>query len=100
MLWMVRAALPLLVSVTVRAELVVLAWWFPKLKLVGLRLTTGADAVVPEPLNATDCGLPDALSVIAKLALRVPSAVGVKVTLMKQEAPAASVLELLGQVCC
>ena len=64
MLWMARAALPLLVSVTVRAELVVLTWWFPKLKLVGLRLTTGADAVVPEPLNATDCGLPDALSVI------------------------------------
>jgi hypothetical protein len=24
-----------------------LTWWFPKLKLVGLRLTTGADAVVP-----------------------------------------------------
>ena len=84
MLWMVRAALPLLVSVTVCAELVVLTWWFPKLKLVGLRLTTGADAVVPEPLNATDCGLPDALSVIVKLALRLPSAVGVKVTSMKQ----------------
>jgi len=47
---------------------VVLTWWFPKLKLVGLRLTTGADAVVPEPLNATDCGLPDALSVIVTLA--------------------------------
>jgi hypothetical protein len=68
MLWMVRAALPLLVSVTVRAALVVLTCWFPKLKLVGLRLTTGADAVVPEPLNATDCGLPDALSVIVTLA--------------------------------
>ena len=100
MLWLVRAALPLLVSVTVRAELVVLIWWFPKLKLVGLRLTTGADTVVPELLNATECGLPDALSVIAKLALRLPSAVGVKVTLMVQEAPAASVLELLGQVFC
>ena len=97
---MVRAALPLLVSVTVCAELVVLTWWFPKLKLVGLRLTTGADAVVPEPLNAADCGLPDALSAIDKLALLVPSAVGVKVTVMKQEAPAASVLELLGQVFC
>ena len=42
----------------------------------------------------------DALSVIAKLALKLPSAVGVKVKLMKQEDPAASVLELLGQVCC
>ncbi len=97
---MVKAPSPLLVSVTVCAELVVLIWWFPKLKLVGLRLTIGADVVVPEPLNATDCGLPDALSAIDKLALRLPSAVGVKVTLMKQEAPAASVLELLGQVFC
>ena len=32
------------------------------------------------------------------LALLVPAAVGLKVTLMVQEAPAASVLELLGQV--
>ena len=99
MLSMVRAALPLLVSVTVRTSLVVLTCWCPKLKLVGLRLTAGADAVVPEPLKATDCGLPDALSVIVTLALRLPAAVGVKVTLMKQEAPAASsVLEPLGQV--
>ena len=94
---MVRDALPLLVSVTVCAELVVLTWWFPKLKLVGFRLTAGADEDVPEPLNATDCGLPDALSAIDKLALRLPSAVGVKVTLMVQEASAASVL---GQFCC
>ncbi len=36
-----------MVSVTVCAELVVLIWWFPKLKLVGLRLTIGADVVVP-----------------------------------------------------
>ena len=40
------------------------------------------------------------MSVIAKLALRLPSAVGVKVTLMVQEAPTANVLELLGQVFC
>src|SRR5215469_6399794 len=100
MLWMVRVALPLLVSVTIRTVLLVLTCWFPKLKLVGLRLTTGADVVVPEPLNATDCGLPDALSVIDKLALRPPSAVGIKVTSMKQKAPAASVPELWGQVFC
>ena len=97
MLLMVRAALPLLVSVTVCAALVVLTCWFPKLKLVGLRSTAGADAVVPEPLKATDCGLPEALSMKVRLALRLPVAVGVKVTLMVQEAPAASVLELLGQ---
>jgi hypothetical protein len=68
MLLIVRAALPLLVSVTGCTALVVLTSWFPKLKLVGLRLTAGADAVVPEPLNATDCGLPGALSVIVTLA--------------------------------
>jgi hypothetical protein len=66
--WMARGALPLLLSVTVRTSLLVLTCWFPKLKLVGLRLTTGADVVVPELLNATDCGLPDALSVIVTLA--------------------------------
>jgi hypothetical protein len=63
-------------------------------------LPVGGIPSTPVPLRVTDCGLPDALSVIAKLALRVPSAVGVKVTLMVQEAPAASVLELLGQVFC
>ena len=70
----------------------------PKLRLVGLKLTAGAGALVPLPLRATVCGLPLALSVMLTLALRVPVAVGVKVTLMVQEAPAANVLELLGQV--
>ena len=68
-------------------------WAFGSLPVGGIPST-------PVPLRVTDCGLPDVLSVIAKLALRVPSAVGVKVTLMVQEAPAASVLELLGQVFC
>jgi hypothetical protein len=63
-------------------------------------LPVGGIPSTPVPLRATDCGLPDALSVIVKLALRLPSAEGVKVTLMVQEAPAASVLELLGQVFC
>ncbi len=36
------------------------------------------------------------MSVKVRLALRLPVAVGEKVTLMVQEAPAASVLELLG----
>ena len=40
------------------------------------------------------------MSAIDKLALKLASAVGVKVTLMVQEAPAASVPELLGQVFC
>src|SRR5258708_40042984 len=54
MLLMVRAASPLLVSVMVRTALVVLTCWCPKLKLVGLGLTAGADAVVPFTMNLTD----------------------------------------------
>src|SRR5437868_4651428 len=98
MLLMVRSAVPLFLSVTVCAALVVPVFWFPKLRLVGLKLTPGAGALIPLPLRATVWGLPLALSVMLTLALRVPIAVGVKVTLMVQEAPAARVLELLGQV--
>ena len=46
MLLMVRAALPLLVSVTVWAGLVVPLGWLPKARLVGLRVTPGDVLVV------------------------------------------------------
>ncbi len=59
----------------------------PKLRLVGERLTAGA---VPVPLRPTVCGLPAALSLMLSVALRVPVAVGVKVTLIEQLAPAAT----------
>lgn len=52
-------------------------------------------AEVPVPDKATDCGLPDALSVTERVPLRGPVTVGVKVTLMLQFAPAASVLPQL-----
>jgi hypothetical protein len=39
-----NAALPVLVSVTVRAALVVLIVWFPKARLPGAMLATGAAA--------------------------------------------------------
>src|SRR5437588_2072350 len=67
------------------------------MRLLVLRLA-GAAGVVPLPLTRPACGLPLALSVMLTLALREPVAVGVKVTLMVQEAPAARVLEPLGQV--
>src|SRR5437588_623000 len=67
------------------------------MRLLVLRLA-GAAGVVPLPLTRPACGLPLALSVMLTLALRVPVAVGVKVTLMVQEAPAATVLGLMGQV--
>jgi hypothetical protein len=39
---------------------------------------------VPVPLREIDCGLPEALSVIMIVPVRVPAAVGVNVTLIVQ----------------
>lgn len=64
----------------------------PKDKLVGLRVTTGP---VPVPLRLTDCWLllmPLLLSVMTRLAVRLPERVGAKVTLIVQLLPAASEL--------
>src|SRR5205085_9850430 len=60
--------------------------------------TSWPRAATPVPLKATVCGLPHALSLIERLALRLPVAAGVKVTLMVQVAPAARVFGLLGHV--
>ena len=93
----VSKAFPLFVSVTLCAVLLVPTRWLPKLRLVGDSETTGA-AGVPVPVNATFCGLPEALSVIATEALRLPVAVGLKVTLIVQLALAARVAGLMGHV--
>lgn len=45
---------------------------------------------MPVPVSETVCGLPAAPSVTLTLAVRVPLAVGVKVTLIEHEAPAAT----------
>src|SRR5260370_619056 len=42
------------------------------------------------PVSGTVCGLPAALSMMVKVPMRVPAAVGVNVTLIVQFAPAAS----------
>jgi hypothetical protein len=47
--------------------------------------------LLPVPLRGTLCGLAAASSVIVRLALRLPRAVGVKVTEIVQEAAAAKV---------
>jgi len=78
--------LPVLVIVTVNVALVVPIAWLPKFRLVGEKLTVN---VTPVPVRPMVCGLPAALSVIVTLAVRLPFAVGVKVTLMVQLAPAA-----------
>jgi hypothetical protein len=46
----------------------------------------------PVPVRLTDCGLLEALSVMLSLPDRAPEAVGLKVTLMLQLAPAATEL--------
>ena len=46
--------------------------------------------MVPVPERLTDCGLPAASSVIVTAADRDPAAAGLKVTLMEQLAPAAT----------
>jgi len=54
-------------------------------------LTEGeAIGPLPLPVNDTDCGLPEALSVTRRLPLLVPVAVGLKVTLIVQLALIAS----------
>jgi hypothetical protein len=84
---MLRAALPLLQSVTVCALLHVPTACAGKVKEAGERLSTGAATPVPVSLTVCVAGL--ALSVIVKVPLLEPAAVGVKVTLRVQLAPAA-----------
>ena len=59
----------------------------PKERLVGFRVAIGP---IPVPVRLTCCGLPPALSVIFRVAERLPLAVGVKVTVNVQLAPAAT----------
>src|ERR1035437_10307219 len=84
---MVKATLPELVRVIIWAELVVPTDWLPKERLEGETLTV---EVVQAPETLTVWGLPVALSAMAMAAMRVPAAVGLKVTLMVQLAPAAT----------
>src|SRR5207237_832147 len=91
---MVKAAVPVFVSVIVIGALVVASGWLPKPRLVGANPMPGA---VPFPLSATVCGLPPALSATDSVPVRAPEAVGVKVTLIEQLAPAAKVAGLVGQ---
>ena len=60
-----------------------------KVKLVGDNDALGPP-LVPVPVSATDCGLPVALSDTAIVAVRVPTTVGVRVTLIVQFARPAT----------
>jgi hypothetical protein len=77
---------PVFLTVIVLLALVVFSFCVPKARLAGERLTTGA---VPVPLSATDCGDPAASSVISRLAVLLPTAVGLNVTTTVRLAPTA-----------
>src|SRR6266540_2265646 len=96
-LLIVSGAVPVFVRVAVFALLVVFTSCDPKPRLLGVRLTAGA-GVVPVPVSETSRGLPDASSVIVRVAARAPAAVGVNVTEIVQLALTASVLGPVGQV--
>jgi hypothetical protein len=86
MLLRVSVAVPVFLSVTALAALLVPTAWLENARLVGARVTADWS---PVPVSVIVCGLPDALSVTVTVPVRVPVVVGVKVTLMVQFAPAA-----------
>src|SRR5207302_662249 len=90
----VKAAAPVFVSVTVIGALVVASSWLPKSRLVVSPYTTLFRSF---PLSVMICGLPPASSASDSVPVRAPEAVGVKVTLMVQFAPAGKVAGLVGQ---
>lgn len=61
-----------------------------KVKLVEEKETAGV-VCAPVPVTGTTCGLPAALSLTVTVPLALPETEGVKVTLMVQLAPAATV---------
>lgn len=87
---MLNCAVPLLVSRMVCAALVDPTACELNVRLVGERVIAGVVADSPVPLNSNPCGLPMALSAMETEAVRIPAAVGVKVTLMMQLSPGST----------
>jgi hypothetical protein len=83
-LTLVIALVPAFVRVTGCDALVV-----PTATPENVRLLVEREAPEAVPVKVTVCGLPLALSVMVRVPLTVPGAVGVNVTLIAQEAPAA-----------
>jgi len=82
-----KVVVPTLVRVIVFGRLVARRPTEPKLRLVGESF-----AAVPIPVRPTFSGLPAALSVTLRAAVRVPLAVGLNFTLMVQLPPAGNEL--------
>ena len=79
MLLIVRAALPVFLSVAVCAALVVPEVAL-KLSEGGVSKTAGVGVVVPLPVRLAVCGEPEALSVTESVAVKPAADAGVKVT--------------------
>ena len=94
-LLIVSAAVPLLVSVSARTALIVVTPWSLNATLVADSVTA-ATPPVPVPLSATAAGLPVALWATDRLALFAPLLAGVKLRMIEQLAPAASVAGATG----
>ena len=77
MLEMFRLVVPELVNVKVFAALAVSIVWRPNYREAGEML---AAPLIPTPLRVTDCGLPPALSVMVRVPVSDPVAIGEKVT--------------------
>ena len=84
----VSGAVPVLVKVTFFVPLETPRSVPGKVRVVAERLTAGA---IPVPLRFTTCGLLPASSLIVKAPLRLPVAVGLKVTVSVQLPPAGTV---------
>jgi hypothetical protein len=80
---MFKLALPVFLTVTACAVLVVLTVWLVNTRAEGVTIATGAVAT-PVPVRLMVCGLPVALSAIVSVADRAPEALGVNVMLMMQ----------------
>jgi len=79
----VRGPVPVFVSVTGCAALVVFSSWLLKVRVVGASVTAGV-GVSPVPLSAKFCGLVLSLSVSCNVAVSLPTTVGLNVTLTVQ----------------
>jgi hypothetical protein len=95
MLAIFSVAVPLLLRVTFFAALVVVSLTEPQMSEVDESEATGP---IPVPDRETEGAVPPALVFTVTLPVRAPRAVGVKVTLMVQEAFVASVLDPVGQL--
>jgi hypothetical protein len=90
-----RALVPVLLSVAVSVALVVPTGWFPKERLPGETLPVGSEGATPVPLRPTFLRPPQPLVEMLRVALRDPVVLGVKVKLIVQLASGASELPQL-----